>query len=250
MIDKEQPNGKMEEIPNGYLSNEEIANQYPMYAQNVEAAVDADHKPTMKIMVYINEEAPIKARLMSKDEIVELPNKTPIPMFAYDVLMMTGNPPLRFDLPSQPDNVDMLNESWEAVKRNFLENSLRNYMHAGRGEKVMRYADKKYLKQAEKLGWFGKIPDFRILMNADVVETVAPKVDLVDKVWDIMLRNNIPIREKYEDKEAILVANELQHEAMVYGMEAAIGGANSHAHMKYFMMDAANKANKQSKSSK
>src|SRR3990167_4621654 len=135
MTKKEESNsttGTIERtIPAGYLSIEEIALKYPNYAKTVERAVDADLKPTLRVMVYINEPAPIKVRIFSKDSFEELENYKPISMYAMDVLRLTGDPSYRFDIGILPDHVNMLYDNYDALRRQVLENNLRNIKHAG-----------------------------------------------------------------------------------------------------------------------
>lgn len=231
----------MDEVPKGYLSIEEIAAKYPDICTTVERAVDAALKPTMKVMVYINEPDPIKARIVSKDAVETLPNKQPISMLAYDVLSLTGNPNYRFDLNSQPEGLFLLNMNWGAIKRQYLENNFRNSNHAGVGKKMARYTDVDYSKLVTKNKWWNKVPDIRVMIEANVVESVTPKVDIEIKVWEIMKRNNIQVKEKYSMDEKKLVANDLQQEAHVYGLEGLMSGSNSHAHMEYFMKLACSK---------
>lgn len=231
-------------IPEGYLSIEELVIQHPDFSDTMERAFGMKEgmptKPTMKVMVYINEPIPIKARILSKDTIEMLPNKQPISMLAYDVLQLIGEPKYRFDLTEAPTMLNILNDNWGAMKRQALEYSFRVSQHAGRGEKMARYVDAKYTKLLEQHELLDKIPDIRILVNANVVESVAPKVDLLEKIWDVMKLNNIrPDRDgKYSTTQKKLVATALEQDAHIYGMVNLLKGKNSDAHVAYFMKQA------------
>jgi len=237
--DESLPKGtETPEVPNGYLSIAEIAEKYPQFSSTVDRAIDSALKHTMKVMVYINEPFPIKALIMSKDKVETLPNKQEIPMLAHDVLNLTGNPNYRFDLTTQPEGLALLNENWGAIKRQYLENNYRNFAHAGTGSKMARYQDSDYSKLITKHNCWNKVPDIRVMVEAKVVEGVAPKVDIIDKIWEIMKRNSIPAKEKFSVEEKKLVASDLQHEAHIYGMDSLMSGGNSHAHMEHFMREA------------
>ena len=254
---------KTNSIPEGYLSLEEIAKKYPDYSKTVEMAVDGKLQPTMKVMVYINEDAPIKMVIHSKreevkvrpgpngeeqtvsvakPETVTLPNREPISMFAMDLLKVHGCPNYRFDLEAPPPELNLIDDSWGSIKRQCLEYSFRNLSHAGKGTKMARYKDEEYRNVCDKYNWWEKIPDFRILVEAKMVETIAPKRDIVDVIWDVMLDKNIPVRDKYSKEERKEVLDSLQHQLQVYGMESKLGGNNSHTHAEYFMLEACRKA--------
>lgn len=254
---------KTNSIPEGYLSLAEIAKNYPDYSKTVERAVDGKKQPTMKVMVYINEEEPIKMVVhskreevkvrpgpkgeeqtvsISKPEIVTLPNREPISMLALDLLRVHGCPNYRFDLEYPPPELNLIDDSWGAIKKQCLEYSFRSLTHAGRGEKMARYADEKYRDICDKNDWWDKIPDFRILVEAKMIETIAPKRDIVDVIWDVMLDKKIPVREKYSTDERKEVLDALQHQLQVYGMESMMGGNDSHVHVEYFMLTACKKA--------
>lgn len=259
-------------IPPGYLSMAEIAKKYPDYSKTVEQAVDAKLKPTMKVMVYINEDEPIRALIHSKYETVKLkpgpkgeeqtvsipkpetvtlPNKEPISMMAMDLLKLHGDPSYRFDLESQPSDMNLIDDTWGAIKKQCLEYNFRNIAHAGRGPLMARYTEKIYNHKekkeelyrdvCERNDWWDKLPDFRILVEAKMIETIAPKRELEDVIWDVMLEKNIPIREKYGQEERQNVLNALQHQLAVYGMESMLGGKDSHSHAEYFMLAACKK---------
>jgi len=228
-------------IPDGYLSIEEIAKEYPDFTDRVENSFKMVEgiiptKPTMRVMVYIDEPAPLKARILSSDTVEFLPNRKPISMFAMDVLNLVGEPKYRFDLTEAPKELNIMSDNWGAMKRQTLEYSFRVSQHAGRGKKMARYEDKKYTKYIEDNNLMDVIPKIHILVNANVVESVAPKMSLEQRIWEIMQTNNIKAnKEKYSDDEVKKIAAAIEQEAHVYGMENMLKGKNSHAHIRYFI---------------
>lgn len=233
-----------DEIPQGYLSLAEMARDYPDFRLQVESAFGMKEgmptKPTMKIMVYINEPFPIKARILSKDTIEILKNKEPISMLAYDALCLVGDPKYRFDLMEAPSELNIFLDNWGAMKRQTLEYTFRVSQHAGHGKKMARYTDGEYTVKLEEYGLLDKIPDIRFLVDANVVESVAPKVDLLDKVWELMKLQGIrPDKDgKFTTPQKKTIAASLEQMAHVYGMESMLKGKNSDMHVGYFMGEA------------
>jgi hypothetical protein len=230
-------------IPAGYLSVEEIAAQYPDFAKRAMSAHKfiegvIPNEPTLKVMVYINEPIPLKARILSTDTIEMLKNKEPFSMLAMDALNLVGDPTYRFDLTEVPKALNIISDNWGAIKRQTLEYTFRVSQHAGRGKKMARYVDTGYTAQLEKLHLLDRIPDIRFLVDAQIVENFTPQLSIEAKIWEIMQLHGIQAnKEKYSDAEVAKVSASLEEYATTFGMDF-LKGKNSHAHIRYFIDDA------------
>ena len=157
-------------------------------------------------------------------------------MYAMDVLRLTGDPSYRFDIGILPDHVNMLYDNYDALRRQVLENNLRNIKHAGKGTLMAYYKDKEYIERCDTYDWWDKLPDFRIQVDAHVVEASQPRVELPERVWEAMKVCGIaPNKKEYTPSELTSLADNLNMDSHLYGLPGIFKSQNSHAHVLHFI---------------
>jgi len=256
--DNSQPTNS--EIPDGYLSNAEIADKHPKWAQNIERGASSVLKSglkkedCMKVMVYLNEPAPVITKLWStpedengNTELTKLPNKKEIPMLAMDALYLIGDPTMRLDLEYPPSGSNINPQPHKNSRLQVLENSFRNPARKWHfdGQKSMYYGsdseslllDIQDTNNTHKL--WGKVPDLRIKVGAGAHDVVEAPKSMTERVTEAMERCEVPLNSKQFKTEQIQkVKNDLLGDADMYGYADQIKGKHSDEHIRIMMKDA------------
>lgn len=246
------------EVPKGYLSLEEIAENYPTFAREVEGSVRLDQygkeKEGMRVMVYLNEPVPLKALLRSKQRDEIIPNKKEMSMLATDVLFLIGDPNYRYDQEEPPEGANMQTNIFYNDRTQLIDYCKRNPKYRGEGEKMARYKESDtipingkempVIKVNDKYNLWNKIPDFRIAVAAHLTEAIAPKVSHLERVWNAMQKLDIKPSKSYKKEQIIAVAEQLLLDSHIYGDEDKLRGKNSHRHIELDMEDATERYSK------
>jgi len=228
--------------PDGYITIAEIAVNFPSFA------VDAEETPKKKVMVYLNQDVPLKAKIKSKNgEIGEIPCRVPHPMNIGDLIFLIGEPRLRLDLDEQLDDSGFSYDKWRQAKAVIIENCFRNRLYRdGRKEfpdsKAPYYGhpDLAGVQEAnDEYGFWDKIPDFRVLAASEMTESWKPKLTIEKRTESAMTECGFLLNRKdYTREEVIAVTNNIKMDAYVYGIESMLEGdpKYSHAFVKSVML--------------
>lgn len=245
-------------IPEGYLTVAEIAKDYPDWAEKVErgasTVINSGQKKEdgARVMVFLNEPIPLKARLWSTDKVEEVPNMVEYPMVAMDVAWLLGDPAMRLDLTESPEETTV-NPQYHAQARGqvldycFRRGSRKKHHDAqatavyGTNE-FARTRDAEHLRTIQALNdkhdLWDRLPDLRVKIGARMTESDVPVKKMNERVKDAMVRCEIPLTGKiFTTPQVQSVKQDLLNDAHLYGYDEQIKGKHSDEHIKLLMKD-------------
>ena len=255
-MDSQPTNSK---VPNGYLSNAEIAENHPDWAEGIERGVASvlnsglKKEDCLKVMVYINEPIPLVCRLWSSEdgEIEVLPNQKEIPMLAMDAIWLIGDPKMRLDLYDAPDNITIDPAHHKRARTQLLDYCFRDIQRKFNfeGQKSMYYGDGLFRNKPElkniqennnKYNLWDKVVDLRIKVGGTTTAQQAVQTkSMTQRVREAMERCGVPLDSKrFETEQVHAVKDDLLNDADMYGYAEQIKGKHSDEHIRIMMKDA------------